>query len=66
MKIKKVSENDLNIDLMKSIDKLIDNLSYLNKFIDKNFKEDNLDFHKKLSVIKTDIKLLSNKLNYKK
>lgn len=66
MKIKKVNENELNIDLMKSIDKLIDNLSYLNKFIDKNFKEDNVDFHKKLSVIKTDIKLLSNKLNYKK
>ncbi len=66
MKIKKVSENDLNIDLMKSIDKLIDNLSYLKKFIDKNFKEDNLEFHNKLSIIKTDIKLLSNKLNYKK
>lgn len=66
MKIKKVNGNELNIDLMKSIDKLIDNLSYLNKFIDKNFKEDNVDFHKKLSVIKTDIKLLSNKLNYKK
>lgn len=46
MKIKKVNGNELNIDLMKSIDKLIDNLRYLNKFIDKNFKEDNLDFHK--------------------
>ena len=62
MKIRKINEsNDLNLDLIKNIDDLIDNLDYLKKFVSR-FKEDDIQFHFK----KTDIQLLSGKLNYKK
>ncbi len=67
MKIRKINEsdNDLNLDLIKRIDDLMDNLDYLKKFVSR-FKEDDIQFHSKISAIKTDIQLLSNKLNYKK
>jgi hypothetical protein len=66
MKIRKINEsNDLNLDLIKNIDDLIDNLDYLKKFVSR-FKEDDIQFHFKINTIKTDIQLLSGKLNYKK
>jgi|688.fasta_scaffold46568_3 hypothetical protein len=53
MKIRKINEsNDLNLD-------------YLKKFVSR-FKEDDIQFHFKINTIKTDIQLLSGKLNYKK
>jgi hypothetical protein len=67
MKIRKINESDngLNLDLIKRIDDLMDNLDYLKKFVSR-FKEDDIQFHSKINAIKTDIQLLSNKLNYKK
>lgn len=67
MKIRKINEsnNVLNLDFIKNIDDLIDNLDYLKKFVSR-FKEDDIQFHSKINTIKTDIQLLSNKLNYKK
>ena len=44
MKIRKINEsNDLNLDLIKNIDDLIDNLDYLKKFVSR-FKEDDIQF----------------------
>jgi len=67
MKIRKINESnsDLNLDLIKNIDDLIDNHDYLKKFVSR-FKEDDIQFHFKINTIKTDIQLLSGKLNYKK
>lgn len=67
MKIKKLNESsELNDSLIEDIDSLIDRLDYLKNFIKSKFKEDDLNFHKKMSTISVDIKLLSQKLTYKK
>jgi len=51
---------------IKDIDKLIDNLQYLKKFINDKISEDDIDFFSKINATHTDIIILGNKLNYKK
>ena len=53
--------------ILENIDGLIDKLNHLKDFMENKLKEeDEVKFIGGISVIHTDIQLLSKKLNYKK
>ena len=59
-----MSEDFYTTKIINNIDVLIDRLEHFKKVVDKH--KDNLDFLMSMSIVFTDIELLSNKIKYNK